>query len=174
MLKHACLGTAVLGILGACGGPSVPSVQQNTAPQTNTASAPAAGPVASDDRGADFAVQGYFIGEAMGQRDFLVQAPSGWGRQHLCTEVFRIGETRIVDTMISGQTARVRYATPFTALRPAPPTLGRSGDWFPVAQCLNIVDDGQWSTGRTMDSFTEGYFERWESGWRMTRDPRRP
>lgn len=179
--RHLLTRAAALGWLllpGACGRPGdQAAVTGNGLVEAasrigNNASATATPPVQAtvvnglapaDAQAIAEAVRANLLG-----RQFSWQGPMS-GDQQPCTNVFDVGQPQIVDARLSGQTGRVRMAVPITGQRPyRAPEHYNIQWWYPTQYCYGVVDDGQWTIGRTVNVLIEYNVEHWQSGWRLS------
>lgn len=82
--------------------------------------------------------------------------------QHSCLEHFELGQVRITDTMVQGQTARV------IAVYPVRAKVAVKTDTFQGLNCY-AQPRGGWSAGQRLNVQGEYRFEKWSSGWRLAR-----
>lgn len=96
--------------------------------------------------------------------------PGVSGGTYFCSQYFTVGEPKVLDASLSGDTGKVRVSVPVTAL--APEDLGplyapSSRYQYPVQYCYGYPSGG-WSQGQTANSVYIASVQRWGSGWQLS------
>jgi hypothetical protein len=166
--RRRALIIMVIGLLAACDSKAGPASQNNTQLAAKTPAAPAlpAGLTASEAAQIGTEVQANLM-----TRQFSWQGP-GWGEQHLCTEVFDVGQPKIVDASLGPQSGRIQVVVPITGQRPYSDRYNTDiRGWFPSRYCYGTtIPEKLWSVGLTVPVAFQYNVEHWQTGWRLSQN----
>jgi hypothetical protein len=93
-----------------------------------------------------------------------------WGRltgpPRPCSDVFSVGEPRLLDTSLGPQSGLIKIVAPITAENPVPSSWYGKRGLIPWEDCY-AISDGGWPRGQAVDVTLNLRVERWASGWRV-------